>query len=104
MAEPETKQDEKNFGLRIKCTRCRVEQTLDFGRWPVRIVGAIEAICPVCGNRVTYIGTFGQPLQEARFLSDVAAAQAAGSFPAEAGKCEKREGEEGDEIESEPDA
>jgi hypothetical protein len=89
--------NEQNFGLRLKCTTCKEEQTIDFGRWPVRIIGAIEAICMSCGRKVTYVGTFGQPLNETRFLAEVRAAQAAGTVPTEPpAECEKQEEDETD--------
>ena len=61
----------RTFSLKIRCDACGLEGSLDSGEWPVRITGALEAVCPGCGKKTVYVGQFGQPVNAEQQRADL---------------------------------
>lgn len=61
----------RTFSLKIRCDACGLEGSLDSGEWPVRVTGAVEAVCPGCGKKTVYVGRFGHGVEAERLRSDL---------------------------------
>jgi len=61
------------FSMKVRCGDCKLEGEVSSDDWPVRITGAVELLCPRCGKKTVYVGTFGHSVDAARQQADLRA-------------------------------
>lgn len=59
------------FGMKVRCQHCKLEGEVSSKDWPIRITGAIEMLCPRCGEKTVYVGVFGHRVDAERLRADL---------------------------------
>lgn len=69
---PDAKRDTvRPFAMKVRCGDCDLEGEVSSEDWPIRITGAVEILCPKCGKKTVYVGTFGHHVDAARQRADL---------------------------------
>jgi len=69
---PDEKSDSiRPFNMKVRCENCNLEGEISSQDWPVRITGAVEMLCPRCGKKTVYVGTFGHRVDAERLRADL---------------------------------
>lgn len=69
---PDAKRDSiRPFEMKVRCQHCKLEGEVSSKDWPIRFTGAIEMLCPRCGEKTVYVGVYGHDVDSERQLADL---------------------------------